>query len=327
MNAVDKFISRDRVTPLELLPWVLAVVVYFLFPRYLPLAGQVVIFILFALSVDIVLGYAGIVTLGHGAFFGAGAYAAGIYALHVSSEPLSGLVVAGIAAGILGLSSGLVILRTRGLTLIMLTLAVLLLVQEFANRARSITGGADGLQGISIDPVLGLFRFDLRGHTAYWYAIAILFLCWAFALLLVRSPFGRALTGIRENVTRMHAVGTPVRRHMITAYTISAAMAGVAGGLLTQTTQFVGLTTLGFDRSGEVVIMLILGGVGRIYGAFVGAVAYMIAQDTFAKADPVFWSFWVGLMLVLIVLFARGGILGLIDKGLQKLHTLQGRRS
>jgi branched-chain amino acid transport system permease protein len=208
----------------------------------------------------------------------------------------------------------------------MLTLAVLLLVQEFANHARSVTGGADGLQGISIDPILGLFRFDLRGHTAYWYAIAVLFIAWAFALLLVRSPFGRALTGIRENVTRMNAIGTPVRRYMITAYTISAALAGIAGGLLAQTTQFVGLTTLGFDRSGEIVIMLILGGVGRIYGAFVGAVVYMTAQDTFAKADPVFWNFWVGLLLVVIVLFARGGILGLIDKGVRKLHALQGRR-
>ena len=151
----------------------------------------------------------------------------------------------------------------------------------------------------------------------------MLFLAWIFALILVRSPFGRSLTGIRENVTRMHAVGAPVRKRLLTIYTISAALAGIAGALLAQTTQFVGLATLGFERSGEIVIMLVLGGIGRIYGAFVGVPLYMVAQDTFAKADPAFWNFWVGLLLVLIILFARGGVLGIIDRA---LHALKRRR-
>jgi len=295
-----------------------------MFPSYLPLGSQILLTILFAISLDLALGYAGIITLGHAAFFGVGAYSAGLYALHVTGEPLSGLVVAAIAAGIVGFLSGLVILRTTGLTLIMLTLAVLLIVQEFANQARPITGGADGLQGIAMKPIFGVFRFDLFGHTAYWYCLTVLFLMWIFALLLVRSPFGRSLTGVRENITRMHSIGAPVRRRLVTIYTISAAMAGVAGALLAQTSQFVGLATLGFERSGEIVIMLVLGGTGRIYGAIVGVVIFMIAQDTFAKADPAFWSFWVGLLLVLIVLFARGGALGLLDKAVAKVWSKKG---
>lgn len=312
-----------RLRPLELLPWALALGAYFGFPGYLQLGGQILIMVLFALSLDLVLGYAGIVTLGHSAFFGVGAYAAGIYAVHVSGEPLSGLIVAAVTAGLVGYISGLVILRTRGLTLLMLTLAVTSLLAETANKASAITGGNDGLQGIVINPILGRFEFDLFGRTAYFYCLIVLFLAWLFARCMVHAPFGQSLIGIRENVDRMLAIGAPVRRRLLGAYTISAALAGVAGALLTQTTQFVGLTVLGFERSGAVVIMLVLGGVGRLYGAFVGATLYMIAQDQLAEADPIFWDFWIGLLLVLIALFARGGVLGLAD---QLWLALQRRR-
>ena len=167
--------------------------------------------ILFALSLDLVLGYAGIVTLGHSAFFGVGAYAAGIYAARISGEPLSGLLVGAVAAAAVGWASGLVILRTHGLTLLMLTLAVTALLAEAANKASFITGGADGLQGMDIDPIFGVFRFDLFGRTAYLYCLAVLFLAWLFARRLVHSSFGRSLIGIRENTARMHAIGSPVR--------------------------------------------------------------------------------------------------------------------
>jgi len=303
-----------RLRPIELLPWLAAVAAYFAFGSYLPLGSQIMIMILFALSLDLVLGYAGIVTLGQAAFFGVGAYAAGIYAVHVSGEPLSGLVIGAAAAAVTGLVSGAIVLRTSGLTLLMLTLAITSLLEAAANDATSITGGNDGLQGVAIDPILGRFDFDLYGRTAYLYCLAVLFLSWLFLRRLVHAPFGRSLVGIRENVVRMHAIGAPVRRRLLTAYTISAAFAGIAGALLTQTTQFVGLTVLSFERSGEVVIMLVLGGTGRLYGAFIGAAVYMIAQDQLAEADPIFWDFWIGLLLVLIVLFARGGILGLADR-------------
>jgi branched-chain amino acid transport system permease protein len=313
-SPVDRLISSHRLRAIELLPWLVAIGAYFLFPDYLPLGSQVLIMILFALSLDLVLGYAGIVTLGQSAFFGAGAYAAGIYSVHISGEPISGLVVAALGGAAAGFASGLIVLRTTGLALLMLTLAVTSLLEEAANHAVFLTGGADGLQGMTINPILGTFDFDMFGRTAYVYSLVVLFISWIVVRSLVHAPFGQSLIGIRENVARMHAIGTPVRRRLLTAYTISAALSGVAGGLLAQTTQFVGLTVLGFERSGAILIMLVLGGAGRLYGAFVGAALYMIAQDQIAEAEPVFWDFWIGLLLVLVVLFARGGVLGLCDR-------------
>ncbi len=320
LSPVDTLIRRHRLRAIELLPWLLAIGAYFAFGDYLALGSQILIMILFALSLDLVLGYAGIVTLGQSAFFGVGAYAAGIYAANVSGEPLSGLLVGALAAAAVGLASGLVILRTHGLTLLMLTLAVTALLAELANKASFITGGADGLQGVDINPILGVFAFDLYSRTAYIYCLIVLFLTWLFVRRLVHSSFGRSLVGIRENTIRMHAIGSPVRRRLVTIYTISAALAGVAGALLAQTTQFVGLTVLGFERSGEIVVMLVFGGIGRLYGAFIGATVYMIAQDTLAKLQPEFWYFWIGLLLVLIVMFARGGLLGLIDKAMRRFR-------
>ena len=319
-SPVDTLIRRHSLRAIELLPWLLAIGAYFAFGDYLALGSQILIMILFALSLDLVLGYAGIVTLGQSAFFGVGAYAAGIYAAHVSGEPLSGLLVGALAAALVGLASGLVILRTQGLTLLMLTLAVTALLAEVANKASFITGGADGLQGVDINPILGVFSFDLYSRTAYIYCLVVLFLGWLFVRRLVHSSFGRSLVGIRENTVRMHAIGSPVRRRLVTIYTISAALAGVAGALQAQTTQFVGLTVLGFERSGEIVVMLVFGGIGRLYGAFIGATVYMIAQDTLAKLQPEFWYFWIGLLLVLIVMFARGGLLGLIDKATRRFR-------
>jgi branched-chain amino acid transport system permease protein len=322
-SPVETLIRRHRLRVIELLPWIIGIGAYFGFADYLSLGSQILIMILFALSLDLVLGYAGIITLGHSAFFGVGAYAAGIYAVHFSGEPLSGLLVAALAAAAVGLASGLVVLRTQGLTLLMLTLAVTALLAEAANKASFVTGGADGLQGMEMRPVLGMFRFDLFGRTAYLYCLAVLFLAWVFARRLVHSPFGQSLIGIRENVVRMHAIGSPVKRRLLTVYAISAALAGIAGGLLAQTTQFVGLSVLGFQRSGEILIMLVFGGIGRLYGAFVGAAIYMIVQDQLAKLEPVFWNFWIGLLLVVLVMFARGGVLGLMD---QTWRLLRGKR-
>jgi branched-chain amino acid transport system permease protein len=298
----------------EAIPWIVAVGGYFVFSDQLPFASQILITILFAISLDLVLGFAGIITLGHAAFYGTGAYAAGIYAVHVSHDPLSGLLVAAAAAALVGALSGLVILRTHGLTQLMLTLAFATLLAEAANKASFITGGNDGLQGIEIDPIIGLFRFDMFGRTGYLYCLIVLFCGWLLLRVLLASPFGQSLVGIRENVTRMYAIGAPVAGRLLIAYAIGAALAGIAGGLLAQTTQFVGQSVLSFERSGEIVIILVFGGIGRIYGAFIGAAVYMIAQDQLAKNDPVFWNFWIGAILVLTVLFARGGILGLIDR-------------
>ena len=313
-RAVDAFARRHRYHPLEALPWLAAIASYFVFPDYLALGAQILATILFALSADLVLGYAGIVTLGHAAFFGTGAYTAGILAAQGWGEPITGLLAGAVAAALSGFLSGLVVLRTTGLALLMQTLVVATLVAEAANKASFITGGDDGLQGMEVWPICGWFHFDLFGHTSYAYCLAVLFLCWLAARRIVHSPFGRSLTGIRENVRRMHAIGAPVARRRLTIYTISAALAGVSGALIAQTTQFVSLSFLSLERSGTVLIMLIIGGVGRLYGAFIGVPLYMVAQNRFSEIDPVYWYFWIGLLMVLVVIFARGGVLGLFDR-------------
>ena len=314
LSPVDHLVTQHRYRWYEALPWLATAAVYYLLPEYLSLGARVLTMVLFALSLDLILGYAGIVTLGHAAFFGLGAYTAGILGARGWSEPITGLIAAGGLGGLLGLVSGLVILRTHGLTLLMLTLAILFMVQEAANKAGFLTGGADGLQGVVINPILDVFRFDMFGRTAYIYCAVVLFLGWLVARQIVHSPFGRSLTGIRENVVRMHAIGADVRGRLVTVYTISAAMAGVAGGLQAQTTQFAALNWLSFESSGAILIMLILGGSGRLYGAFIGAPLYMIVQDVLSRIDPAYWFGYIGVLLIAVVMFAKGGVLGLLDR-------------
>jgi branched-chain amino acid transport system permease protein len=303
-----------RIRPVEWLPWLVALAVFFALPEYLLFGARILTYILFALSLDLILGYAGIVTLGHSAFFGLGAYVAGILSARLAvTDPVALLAAAAVAAGGLGLATGALILRTRGLTQLMLTLAIAAVCLEIANKATPLTGGADGLSGVTIAPILGTFRFDLFGRTAYLWCLALLFGIWWLVRRLVYSPFGATLTGIRENSVRMHAIGAPVYRRLVTVYTLSAVIAGIAGALLTETNQFVGLNVLGFEPSGELLVMLILGGVGRLYGAFVGPLMYLVAQDVLARQFPQYWYLGIGLMLVLVVLFARGGILGIAD--------------
>ena len=322
MKHAGGYNADPRIRWTEWLPWVIAIGAFFLLPEYLSLGARILTYILFALSLDLILGYAGIVTLGHSAFFGFGAYVAGILSTQLGvTDPLLQLIAAACAAALLGVVTGAVILRTHGLTLLMLTLAIAALCLEIANRATPITGGADGLSGVTIAPIFGKFRFDLYGKTAYLWCLAMLFGSWLLVRRLIYSPFGATLTGIRENSVRMHAIGTPVYWRLVMVYALSAMLAGIAGALLTQTNQFVGLNVLGFEPSGELLVMLILGGVGRIYGAFVGPVVFLIAQDILAKQFPEYWYFGIGLMLVLVVLFARGGVLGIVDSILAKIRS------
>jgi branched-chain amino acid transport system permease protein len=312
---VSGYTVDARIRWTEWLPWTLALALFFLLPEYLALGARILIFILFALSLDLILGYGGIVTLGHSAFFGLGAYTAGILSAKLGvTDVFIQLFFSGSAAALLGLATGAIILRTRALTLLMLTLAITAILLEVANKMSSLTGGADGLSGVVVAPILGLFKFDFVGRTAFLYCLIVLFIGWYFVRRLIYSPFGAMLTGIRENRARMHAVGAPVYWRMVLIYTISATMAGIAGALLTQVNQFVGLNVLGLEPSGDLLVMLILGGVGRLYGAFVGPVIYLIAQDYLAKQYPEYWYFGIGALLITVVLFAPGGILGIIDK-------------
>jgi branched-chain amino acid transport system permease protein len=313
--------EEARVGWLEWLPFAAALVVFFALPEYVPLGARILVYILFALSLDLILGYAGIITLGHTAFFGLGAYVAGILGAKAGvTDPLLQMAAAGAAAALLGVATGAVILRTKGLTLLMLTLAITSILLEIANKATDLTGGADGLSGIIVSPILGQFRFDLFGKTAYLYCLLTLVFGWWVVRRLIYSPFGASLVGIRENVVRMHAIGSPAYARLVAVYTISATIAGCAGALLTQTNQFVGLNVLSFEFAGELLVMLVLGGVGRIYGAFVGPLVYMIAQDQLAKQFPEYWYFGIGLLLVAVVLFARGGLLGIVDTIVAKVR-------
>jgi len=314
-SAALEYATRHRLRGWEALPWVAALGAFFLFPNYLAFGTQVLVMILFALSLDLVLGYAGIVTLGHAAFFGAGAYTVGMLAAHAGwSEPISGLAAAALVAGLAGWLSGWVLLRTHGLTLLMLTLCTMALLEQAANMFSSFTGGFDGMPGLAFKPILGLYEFDvLFFRSQYLYALAVLFLAFIALRVLVHSSFGRSLTGIRENLLRMHAVGAPVRARQVTAYALSAALAGIAGAVFVQATGYLNLAVLGLERAAGVLIILILGGYGRLYGAFVGALAYLLLEHTLSKAYPTAWQLGIGLTLVLVALYARNGILGLAE--------------
>jgi branched-chain amino acid transport system permease protein len=321
-SAARMLMMRHRPRWWEPLPWLLAIAGYFAFPAYLGFGADLLITILFALSLDLALGYAGILTLGHAAFFGAGAYTVGLLAFHgIWNEPITSLLLAGLVAGLIGLGSGLVLLRTTGLTLLMLTLCTMALLEEAANMGHEYTGGFDGLPSLPIPPLFGVFEFNpLYPHTQYIYALCVLFVAFLFVRTLVYSPFGQSLTGIRENMLRMHAVGSPVRRRLVTCYSISAVIAGIAGGLWAQTYAYVNLTTLSLDRAATVFVILILGGYGRLYGAFVGAVVYMVLAHFLARYYPTAWQLGLGLVLVIIALFARRGILGIGEALLRRLR-------
>jgi branched-chain amino acid transport system permease protein len=321
--AYTEYATRHRLRGWEALPWIAGVAVFFLFPNYLAFGTEVLVTILFALSLDLVLGYAGIVTLGHAAFFGAGAYTVAMLAAHAGwNEPLSGLAAAALVAGAVGLLSGWVLLRTQGLALLMLTLCTMALLEQAANMGAAWTGGFDGMPSLAFRPIAGLFEFDvLYFRSQYLYALAVLLACFIAARALVYSSFGRSLTGIRENVLRMHAVGAPVRARQVTVYALSAALAGIAGGVFVQSIGYVNLAVLGLERSAGVLIILILGGHGRLYGAFVGALVYMLLEHSLSKAYPTAWQLGLGLTLMLVALYARNGILGLAAAARRRWHA------
>jgi branched-chain amino acid transport system permease protein len=310
--------------PGEWLFWLVPVIAPLFFSQYLVLGSQILIACLFALSLDLILGYAGIVSLGHAAFFGSGAYCAGLLASHGWGEPVTGLVLAACVGAVLGYCVSFLVVRGTDLARLMVTLGVGLLLFEAANKAAALTGGVDGLSGVVMWKLLGWREFDLEGKTAYGYCLVVLFGLFLVLHRIVNSPFGLSLVGIRENIRRMHAIGTPTRSRLVVAFTVSAAIAAVAGALLAQTTQFVGLDSLAFERSAEVLIMLVLGGAGRLYGALVGATIFIIAQDRLAGINPVYWQFWLGIMLIVVVLAGHGGVLGFCDRVVA--HWRQRRR-
>jgi branched-chain amino acid transport system permease protein len=299
--------SRWRLA--EVAFWVIALGCGWLFhSRYLVMT-DVVRLGLFALSLDLILGYAGIVSLGHAAFFGVGAYSAGLLAVHgIINEPVIALVAAGLVASVLGFLTSFLVIRGVDLTRLMVTLGIALLLEALAERYSNITGGTDGLQGIEMQPLLGLFEFDMFGKTGFFYSLAVLFLLFLLARRIVHSPFGLSLRAIRNNPLRAAAVGVPVNRRLIAIYTVAAFYAGIAGALFTQTTALASLDVFSFERSADLMLVLVIGGTGYLYGGLIGAVVFKLLQELFSTITPQYWQFWIGLVLVAIVLVGRARI-------------------
>jgi branched-chain amino acid transport system permease protein len=321
------FAERSRWRWQEVAYWLIAAGSIVAFPTHLVLIAQVLITGLFALSFDLLVGYAGIGSLGHAAFFGIGAYTAGIVARNGWGEPITGLLIAGLMAGAVGFLLSTLVARLTGIALLMITFGVGLLIFEGAHSMKWLTNGDDGLSGINMWPVLGKFEFDFLGRTAVIYALVVAFVLFLIARRIVNSPFGLQLKGMRENIRRVPALGISVRYRYMAVFTISAIIAGIAGGLLAQITQTVALPVLGFDRSASVLIMVMLGGMGSLIGAMIGAAVYMIAQDRLSSLNPVYWNFWLGLFLVVAVLFARGGLMAAFDRIEAAIRRRRGRTS
>ncbi len=301
--------GRARFGPIEILFWVVALSTIWLLPTRHLILTETVIWGLFALSLDLILGYAGIISLGHAAFFGVGAYAAGLLAKYeIINEPTVALLASALAAAALGFATSFLVLRGSDLTRLMVTLGVSLVCFELANRYGDLTGGADGLQGVTLAPIFGLYRFDLFGHTAYVYCLVVLFILFVLARRIVNSPFGLSLKAIKGNPLRSAAVGIAVNWRLVAVYTLSAGYAGVAGALLAQTQAFASLSMLSLERSADALLILIIGGTGYLYGGILGALIYRLLQDYLSDLTARYWQFWIGLLLVAIVVIGRDRI-------------------
>ena len=289
--------------------WACLLCLPFLLPSHALLISEITVIALFAMSLDLILGYSGIVSLGHAAFFGMGAYSAALFAKHINPDPLLGLAVATAVTALLGAFCSLGILRGSDLTRLMVTLGVALILQELANKLDFITGGADGLQGVVMGPVFGYFEFDLMGQTAAWYTLGITLAVFVLLRQVVVSPFGFSLQAIRDNALRAQAIGIPVHARLMAVYTLAAALAGMAGGLQAQTTGFASLDVFGFDRSADVLLMLVIGGTGWLWGGIVGAVVFKSLHSIISAWTPQYWTFWLGLFLVLLMLVGRARLI------------------
>ena len=317
---------RARWRPLEYVFWLAALASIFLFPGRHLILTEIAWLGLFALSLDLILGYAGIISLGHAAFFGLGSYAAALLAKHaIITEPVLALLASGACAAVLGFATSFLVLRGSDLTRLMVTLGVALIMREIANQIPEITGGADGLQGVIVAPILGMFDFDIFGHVNYAYCLSVLFVLFLLARRIVYSPFGLSLRAVKGNPLRAASIGISVNARLVAVYTLAAFYAGVAGALLAQTTAFASLDVFSLERSADLLLVLIIGGTGYLYGGLIGAVIYKFLQDWISIQTPQYWQFWIGLILVVIVLIGRERIGALNETVRAALYRLGAR--
>ncbi|MFN4360026.1 MAG: branched-chain amino acid ABC transporter permease [Hylemonella sp.] len=303
-TAQTSLLGKQRWKLWEPLVWLVALALPLVLGGHSLIVNEIAIVALFAISLDLILGYAGIVSLGHAAFFGMGAYAAALFAKHVMPDPLVGLAFAIVVSTLLGAVCSLTIMRGTDLTRLMVTMGVAMILMELANKL-DFTGGADGLQGVVMGPLLGTFEFDLYGRTAAWYSLSVLIIFFVLARRLVHSPFGGTLMALRDNRLRAMAIGIPVTARLAVIYTIAAGVAGAAGALLAQTTSFASVDVFEFHRSADLMLLVVIGGTGWLYGGVIGAVIFKLMQDWISSITPQYWTFWIGLFLVVLMLVGR----------------------
>ena len=301
----DVLLKTSRIQWWEPLVWLLAFMGPWLFPQHALIINEIAIVALFAVSLDLVLGFSGVVSLGHASFLGFGAYTAALFAKWIHPDPLLGLAVGTLAACALGALCSATILRGSDLTRLMVTLGMALILFELANKFDGLTGGSDGLQGVMMGPVLGRFEFDLMGQVAASYSLTVLLALFFLARRLVHSPLGATLKAVRDNRLRAMAIGIPVSARLAVVYTIAAGVAGAAGALMAQTTGFASLDVFALERSADVMLILVIGGVGWLYGGVVGAVVFKLMHDVISSITPQYWTFWMGLFLVVLVMVGR----------------------
>jgi branched-chain amino acid transport system permease protein len=305
MQARQSLLDARRWRWWEWLFWLFAFASPALLSTHALILNEMAIVALFAVSLDLILGFCGIVSLGHAAYFGLGAYGAALFAKHIYPDPLVGLLFAMLVALVAGWLGSFTILRGSDLTRLMVTLGVASILLELANKLDDLTGGADGLQGVVIDPIAGRFEFDLMGQTPAWYSITVLFVLFVLLRKLVHSPLGATFKAVKDNALRAKAVGIHVNARVRLIYTLAAGVAGVAGALMSQTTGFASLDVFSMDRSADVMLMLVMGGVGWLYGGIVGAVTFKLMYDVIASITPQYWTFWMGLFLVVLMRVGR----------------------
>ncbi len=304
-SAALRLLAPSKWRAWEWLLWAAIWATPLLFGQHAALINEIAILALFALSLDLILGYAGIVSLGHAAFFGVGAYGAALFAKHVMPDPLVGLAVGTALGALLGLITSPMIVRGTDLTRLMVTMGVALVLLELANKFDGLTGGADGLQGVVMGPLFGRFEFDLGARVASFYSLAVLFAAFCLLRRIVHSPLGVSLQALRDNRLRLMAIGLSVQARLAAVYTLAAALAGAAGALLAQTTGFASLDVFEFHRSADVMLALIIGGAGWLWGGIAGAIAFKLMHDLLSAITAQYWTFWIGVFLVVLMLVGR----------------------
>jgi branched-chain amino acid transport system permease protein len=271
------------------------------------LAAEVLVFAIFAMSLDLLIGYTGLLSFGHAAFFGVSAYTVVILGVHLGISGwigfAAGIVVSALLAALIGFFS----IRVSGIPFLMLTMAFAQLLMSISIKWRSVTGGTDGLSGFRRPTLFGL-PLDDRAVQFYVVAVGFVLVLW-FLRRLIGSPLGSIFIGIRENEQRMRAAGYPVQRFKLIAFTLAGALAGIGGGLYALQNAFVSSDILHWSLSGDAIIMVILGGAGTVIGPAIGAGVFLLVKYVMS-AQTQFWSLWVGLIFILCVMFLPQGVWG-----------------